>query len=270
MEKALGYVRFSSEHKAQESCSAEAQEIAIKEYCRENQIKLADIFYDWGVAGSTVDREGLSNLLANLDQIGKVVVVNTSRLWSNKIVQILIERQFAKLSVGLVSLEEPSYSIDHRNPNDLEIKNFVELLDQYEKMNLALKLGRGRKTKAKMGIKGCGEAPLGYRWKHERMDKPIIVVEPEKAELVKRIFSKYLELGSIGKVKEYLDTAGHKTNRGKIFCAMGIRHILTNEFYIGELAWGGIIIPGQHEPIINETTFNQVQAQLNRNRRNCK
>lgn len=269
MQKAFGYIRDSSSHKNKDSYGAKAQKFAIKEYCRENQIELIEVLVDTAVSGSTVDRVALSILLARLDEIDKVLVLNTSRLWTTNIVKVLIEREFSKLGVELVSLEEPIYAMNNKDSNDVEIKSFLELLEQYDKLNLTLKLARGRKTKARGGIKACGEAPLGYRWKHERLNRPIVVVEPEKAELVKLIFAKYLELGSLGKVKEYLDAADYKTNRGKSFCAMGIRHILTNEFYIGELAWGGIVIPGQHEPIINKDTFDEVQAQLNRNRRNC-
>lgn len=121
----------------------------------------------------------------------------------------------------------------------------MELLDQYERMSINLKLARGRKTKIKAGVKGCGEAPLGYKWKHEGLKKSIIVLDIKKAETVREIFSKYLEVQSIGKVKKYLDSKGYTTNRGKEFSAMSIRNILTNDFYVGKVGWRQLFHPAR-------------------------
>ncbi|PMC40782.1 hypothetical protein CJ195_03590 [Bacillus sp. UMB0899] len=91
-----------------------------------------------------------------------------------------------------MSLEQPSYSVYTKDPNEFLINGMMELLDQYDHMSITKKLANGRRTKVRKDtIKGCGVAPLGYRWQHEGMDKPIIIIiEESEAKIVKYIFKK--------------------------------------------------------------------------------
>jgi DNA invertase Pin-like site-specific DNA recombinase len=134
----------------------------------------------------------------------------------------------------------------------------MELLDQYDRMSISLKLAKGRRTKAKSGNKACGTAPIGYKW-----DNDSIVVDGEKADVVKTIFSKYLELKSLGKVKNYLDENNITTNANKSFSRQSIKNILENEFYKGMVTHGDIKTTGTHEVLINKITFGKVQSLLN-------
>lgn len=268
MEKVYGYVRVSTDSQAKKGYGADAQESAIKEYCKKNGLELVKIYEDLGISGTVVDREGLTELITNFNGITKVVVLNTSRLWRSDTVKALVKREFEKIKADVISIEQPSYSIYTKDPNDFLINGMMELLDQYERLSINLKLARGRKSKVKTGVKGSGEAPLGYRWKHDGVEKPVIVVDETASKLVKEIFSKYLELGSLGEVKKYLDANCYKTNRGKLFNTTSIRNILTNEFYLGKVTWNNLQVLGQHEALISKVTFGKVKALLSRNRKN--
>lgn len=111
----------------------------------------------------------------------------------------------------------------------------MELLDQYDRMSIALKLARGRKTKAKGGDKGCGNAPLGYKW-----DNAKIVIDYENSNIVKEIFSLGLKGLSSQKIADQINNKGYKTNRGNKFSKQAIHLILTNDFYTGIITHGNI------------------------------
>ncbi|MBR2868335.1 MAG: recombinase family protein [Clostridia bacterium] len=263
MEKVFGYVRVSTETQASDGYGIQTQKTAIKDYCKENNLELVNIFVDRGISGTVIDRDGLTELLSSFNGICKVVVLNTSRLWRSDTAKVLIQKAIKSANADVISIEQKNYSIYHKDPNDFLINNMIELLDQYERLSINLKLAKGRKTKAKSGEKACGVAPLGYRWNSDAE----IEVDPETACDVKHIYKKYLELGSIGKLKDYLDQNGYTTKRGNMYSKQALLNILTNDFYKGYVTHGSVHIKGNHKAIISPILFKQVESKLRANKK---
>lgn len=92
--------------------------------------------------------------------------------------------------------------------------------------------------------------PLGYR-----SVKRQLVVEEAEAELVRRIFTLYRDLGSIGLVVERLDADGRRTRRGFRFGPGPIAAMLKNRFYLGEVVWQGQVHKGEHAAIVDRELF---------------
>ena len=62
-----------------------------------------------------------------------------------------------------------------------------------------------------------------------------IVIAPEQAEVVRKIFDLYLQDLSFGQIKTYLESHGNKTVTGKeTWDAKTIQRMLTNEKYKGD------------------------------------
>lgn len=267
MEKVFGYVRVSTETQAKSGYGAEEQERSIIDYCKKDNYELVKVFRDLGVSGTVPDRDGLTDLISSFNGINKVIVLNTSRLWRSDTAKVLIKREFERAKADVISIEQPSYSIHTKDPNDFLINGMMELLDAYERMSINIKLAKGRRAKVHSGVKGGGECPIGYKWQHDGVDKPVVVIDAKTAPVVREIFSMYLTLGSIRKVRQKLNESGHRTNRGKEFNDMSIRNILTNQFYTGKVTWNEFQTQGQHEMLINPVTFGKVQAKLHRQKR---
>jgi len=259
----FGYIRVSTKTQM-DGYGLKTQESAIIDFCQKNGYDLIEVFRDEGISGTIANRDGLNDLISSFGEVKKVVVLNTSRLWRSDTVKVLVHREFQKHSADVISIEQPNYSgIYTKNPNDFLVNGMMELLDQYERMSIAMKLNKGRRTKIKMGDKACGNAPLGYKWN----DKAKIIVDEETAAIIELIFKKYLELRSLGKLKKYLDNSGVRSSRGNRFSKQALVGILKNDFYKGVLRHSDLIIEGNHKPLINKVVFGKVQALINRNRK---
>ena len=119
----------------------------------------------------------------------------------------------------------------------------------------------------KKGMWMGGRVPLGY----DVVDKQMVLNETE-ATTVQHIYRRYLALGCVRRLKGELDRDGyvskvHKNGDGGVSFSRGaLYNLLRNSIYIGKVNHKGKVYPGQHEPILDEQLWNDVQKQLESNR----
>jgi hypothetical protein len=117
------------------------------------------------------------------------------------------------------------------------------------------------------GIWVGGPVPLGYR----AVDKKLEIV-PQEADLVRKIFALYVELGSVGGLARALESRGVKPKPRQLangqskaaerYTIGPLAHMLKNRFYVGEVAYRGEVHKGEHPAIIDREVFDRVQAML--------
>jgi DNA invertase Pin-like site-specific DNA recombinase len=255
----IGYVRVSTQGQARDGYSLAYQQDEIRSYCQEQGWNLMNIYSDEGISGAKVDEEalevdriGFQSMLAALSTqtIDSVIVLNTSRLWRSDIVKVLVHREFKKHGVDVRSIEQPTYSIYKIDPNDFLINGLMELLDQYQRLEIALKLGRGRYKKAEQSGYAGGRATFGYKAKKGQKH---IQVDERQAQTVRRVFQLKQEhpAWSLTQIAEAMNEEGFITGQGKLFTKVQIKRILDKrDFYSGTYRYGNIEADGLHAAIL--------------------
>jgi site-specific DNA recombinase len=109
----------------------------------------------------------------------------------------------------------------------------------------------------KKGLWMGGQPSLGYDVKERKL-----VVNEAEAATVRRIFQRYLELGSVRALKATLDQEGVVSKLraaadgspygGKSFSRGALYLMLQNRVYRGEIVHKEAAYPGEHAPIVDE------------------
>ena len=255
----IGYVRVSTSGQAKDGYSLTYQQDEIRSYCQEQGWNLQDIFTDEGISGAKVDEDALE-----VDRIGfqsmlsalatqthdAVVVLNTSRLWRSDIVKVLVHREFKKYGVDVKSIEQPTYSIYKKDPSDFLINGLMELLDAYQRLEISMKLSRGRNKKAQQGGYAGGRAAFGYKAKK---GQKAIEINLDEATAVQRVFElkELFPDWSLSQLAYQMNYDRFTTAQGKKFTKVQVKRILDRKaFYQGLYLYGNIQADGLHQAII--------------------
>ena len=119
----------------------------------------------------------------------------------------------------------------------------------------------------KKGMWMGGVVPLGYQVE----DRALCIVE-DHAEIVRSLFRRYLEAGSVVRLKQRLDAEGFRlpvridgaggSTGGGLFSRGHVYKLLSNPIYVGRIAHKGQIYEGDHQPIVTLDLWDQVQQRL--------
>lgn len=137
-----------------------------------------------------------------------------------------------------------------------------------ENDNRGVNVKRGLRTRVEMGL-WPGVAPLGYL-NQKHMDKKCqVIIDPERAPVIKQMFEKVAyEHYSGRKIYNWLRHELNFYTRGnKPLTLSGVYRILDNQFYYGVFEHpkgSGNWYTGRHEPVISQELFEKTQTQLKR------
>jgi site-specific DNA recombinase len=242
----------------------------IRSQSHEGWTLLPDKYDDGGFSGRNLDRPAVQRLLSDI-QVGKVdliVVYKIDRLTRSLTDFAKLIELFERHSVSFASVTQPLNSTTSIGRLTL---NILLSFAQFEREIASERIRDKFRLAKRKGIMLCGSAPLGY----ERVKSKLIVNELE-AQQVRMIFWKYLEVGTLKALARYLNERGVQTKSRTLkkgivqgardFTASGLRYMLRNRFYVGELVDEDQIIKGTHSAIIDRGLFDVVQRRLTHQR----
>ena len=165
-------------------------------------------------------------------------------------------------------LEIRTYGQHFQNsPNEKFLLMILCSQAKLENDNKSINVKRGLRTRCEMGLRP-GPAIFGYLNEKHVDKKCEVVIDPERAPIVKKIFEKVAyEKWSGRKIYHWLKfELNLKTRSGnKGLTLSNIYMILENPFYYGVFEYprkSGNFYKGRHEPIITKELFDTVQEQV--------
>jgi DNA invertase Pin-like site-specific DNA recombinase len=265
------YTRKSTEHNLDlEFNSLDAQREACEAYIKSQAHegwRLAPGRYDDSAfSGASLDRPALKALLAEVRsrQIDVIEVNKVDRQTPSLADFAKLVELFDQHSVSFVSVTQHFNTTSSMGRLTL---NVLLSFAQFEREVIGERVRDKIAASKRKGMWVGGPVPLGYA----SVNKKIVVV-PEEADTVRLIFRRYLELGSIRSLVQDLDLRGVRTKqqalsggrkRGGIRFGVGpLAHLLRNRFYVGDVVYRGNVHRGEHDPILDQTLFEAVQAKL--------
>jgi site-specific DNA recombinase len=265
------YTRVSTEHGLEQEFNSldnqrEASEAYVKSQAHEGWKLLRDRFDDGGYSGGSMERPALQALLdvVRAKRIDVIVVYKVDRLTRSLADFAKLVEVFDEYGVAFVSVTQSFNTTTSMGRLTL---NVLLSFAQFEREVTGERIRDKIAASKKRGIWMGGVVPLGYRVE----DRALHIVE-EHAIIVRELFVRYLEIGSVTKLNTLLimENVGlplRANGKGKMtgggFISRGhLYKILSNPIYVGRLGHKGQVHEGQHTAIINEQTWDAVQDRL--------
>ena len=280
--RVAAYCRVSTEQEEQQN----SYQVQIAYYTdlinRKKEWTLAGIFADEGISGTQTKKRTEFNRMIRMcknKKIDLVITKSISRFARNTVDCLEYVRQLKDLGIGVIFEKE--------NINTLTMTSeFMIALygsfAQAESESISKNVSWGKEKAYREGkVQFQYKYLLGY--KKGTDGKPEIV--PEEAEIVRLIYTLFLDGYSMTRIKKILENKGYLTAQGKkVWNESLIRSILKNEKYVGDALLQKTftsdcithkvvknhgerpmyLVTDHHVPIVDRDTYNRVQQELAR------
>jgi site-specific DNA recombinase len=273
------YTRKSTDENLQlDFNSLDAQREAGENYIASQKhtgwVCLTDRYDDGGYSGGTIERPAFQRLMADVEagKVDCILVYKIDRLSRSLVDFARIMEVLERHNASLVSVTQ------HFNTTSSMGRLTLNILLSFAQFEREIISERTRDKIAASRRKGKwtgGPPVLGYNRVRDNRGSRLAVNERE-ADRVRAIFEKYLETGSLLQTVRWLNKRGWTSKRfetfegkvrgGRVFDKSAVQYLLTNVLYLGKIAYKGQVYDGEHEAIVSEDLFGQVQAQLRMNR----
>ena len=197
------------------------------------------VFEDEGFSGGNLERPQFQNMMkeAKKKNISAIVCYRLDRISRNIGDFANLIGELNHLEISFISIKE---QFDTSSPMGRAMMYIASVFSQLERETIAERIRDNMHELSKSGRWLGGNTPTGYQ--SERVTSVTIDGKqkrayklkriPQETKMVKRIYEKFLETGSLTGTETYLIQNGYKTKQGRLFSRFAIKGILTNPVYM--------------------------------------
>lgn len=222
------YCRVSTD-KEEQLQSLEAQKKFFSDFAAKNSHVLVKLYADEGISGTSLRRRNEFNRLiedAKRGLFDLVAVKDVSRMARNTVDFLQSIRTLKSMGINTIFVTSNMSTL---GDSEFTLTIFGALA-QEESANLSKRVKFGKLINSQKGR--VPRVIFGY----DRVDNFTLRINPVEAEIVQRIFDAYVSEGmGCRKIATMLNETGAQTKFGNDWDTTGIKRILTNPIYSGDL-----------------------------------
>jgi len=284
--RAALYLRLSRDDgDKNESDSIGAQRMFLTDYCKRENIEVAEIYADDGWSGTDFNRPSFLRMMCDAKEkkFDTIMTKDMSRLGRDYIgTGEYIERIFPTLGIRYIAVSD---GIDtERNDGAYECIPFRAVLNDLYARDISKKVRVSLTARRNAGLFIGSSAPYGYR--KSTADKGRLIPDEACAETVRRIYRAFLSGKSMRQIARELSESGvaspsevKNRERKNAWNSVMVARILKNPTYCGDLTQGfvrtvsykvkkrtvlppsqHITVPNTHLPLVTKADFEAVQS----------
>ena len=293
------YERLSRDDEQQgESNSILNQKKYLEDYAKNRGLRNIRHFSDDGYSGTNFNRPAFNTLLEEIKagNVGTVLVKDMSRFGRNYLqVGFYTEVLFPDKGVRFIAINN---NIDSNNPTDNEFAPFLNIMNEWYAKDTSKKIRAIFRNRMENGQRCSGSVPYGY--KRLPGDKQNLYIDPEAADVVRRIFKMAGDAVPMGTIAQRLteekvlipsayaeahnlDCHNHNYYDPYEWTTTSIRYILERKEYLGHSVFGKTVtenfktkkrrkaaddellfFENTHEAIIDQETWDKANKLLKR------
>lgn len=258
MERVIIYTRVSTDEQSL-GYSLRDQKEKLEKYSTTKGYSII-AHYEDDHSAKTFDRPAFKKLLEfikrNKGVINKLVFLRFDRFSRNITDALMMIRELSKYNVVCEAAEQP---LDLTIPENKLLLTIYLASPEIENDRRSLNTISGTRKAMKEG-RWCNAAPFGYRFTRDERNKPLLIPNGKKADLIKEAFELYAT-GSYTKeaVRRMLRP------KGMLLQAARFAELFHNYLYVGKILIKEYknepqqFVKAVHEPLINEELFAKVQ-----------
>lgn len=249
---AVIYARFSCSKQREESI--EDQERVCRAHAAAQGWRVRRVYADRAMSATTDARPSFRRMLADAEKgaFQRVIVYKLDRFARNRYDAAVNRSRLKRCGVELVSATEPISD----GPEGVLVESLLEGLAEYYSRQLSANVRRGIEGNA-LKCRANGRTVYGY----DIVDGCYVVNESEAA-IVRRMFDVVAQGGTVSDAIHALD--GTRTRGGKPWRTSTVCRMLRSEKYRGVYSYAGHRQEGGMPRIVDDATFEAVQAHFSR------
>lgn len=199
----------------------------------------ACVYEDEGFSGGNLERPQFKVMMqeAKKKKFTAVVCYRLDRISRNIGDFANLIEELNELHISFISIKE---QFDTSSPMGRAMMYIASVFSQLERETIAERIRDNMLELSKSGRWLGGNTPTGYTSESVssvtidgKVKKAFkLKMIPDEANLIKVIYEKFLETGSLTQTETYLLQNGHRTKYGRLFSRFAIKGILTNPVYM--------------------------------------